>query len=178
MNKNSKIKIVTLKYSYFLYSYIYWCWSRSPNTFATRWEEPTHWKRCWCQKRLRAGEEGGSRGCGGWMASLTQWTWIWANSGRLVKDREAWHAAVHGVAKSQIRLNYWTTTGALHPPFSWKEMKDFIVISSSFSLFFLILEADSLDHVPREQWNCSLALCYLKAWVSFTVGKVGWSERT
>ena len=96
----------------------------------------------------------------------------------IVKDREAWHAAVHGVAKSQIRLNYWTTTGALHPPFSWKEMKDFIVISSSFSLFFLRLEADSLDHVPREQWNCSLALCYLKAWVSFTVGKVGWSERT
>ena len=23
----------------------------------------------------------------------------------MVKDREAWHAAVHGVAKSQIRLN-------------------------------------------------------------------------
>ena len=28
----------------------------------------------------------------------------------LVKDREAWHAAVHGVAKSQTRLSYWTTT--------------------------------------------------------------------
>ena len=25
-------------------------------------------------------------------------------SQKLVKDREAWHAAVHGVAKSQIRL--------------------------------------------------------------------------
>ena len=24
----------------------------------------------------------------------------------LVMDREAWHAAVHGFAKSQIRLNY------------------------------------------------------------------------
>ena len=24
----------------------------------------------------------------------------------MVKDREAWHAAVHGFAKSQIRLNY------------------------------------------------------------------------
>ena len=95
----------------------------------------------------------------------------------MVKDREAWHAAVHGVAKSQIRLNDWTTTGALHPAFSWKEMKDFIVISSSFSLFFLRLEADSLDHVPREQWNHSLAVCYLKAWVSFTVGKVGWELR-
>ena len=28
----------------------------------------------------------------------------------MVKDREAWHAAVHGVAKSQTRLSDWTTT--------------------------------------------------------------------
>ena len=26
----------------------------------------------------------------------------------LVIDREAWHAAAHGVAKSQTRLSYWT----------------------------------------------------------------------
>ena len=26
----------------------------------------------------------------------------------LVKDREVWHAAVHGIAKGQIRLNDWT----------------------------------------------------------------------
>ena len=28
----------------------------------------------------------------------------------MVKDREAWHAAIHGVAKSQTRLSNWTTT--------------------------------------------------------------------
>ena len=28
----------------------------------------------------------------------------------MAKDREAWHAAVHGVAKSQTQLSNWTTT--------------------------------------------------------------------
>ena len=36
--------------------------------------------KCW--KRSRAGEERGNRGCDGWMVSRTQWTWVWANSGR------------------------------------------------------------------------------------------------
>ena len=31
--------------------------------------------------------------------------------GSLVKDREAWRATVHGVAKSQTWLSDWTTTG-------------------------------------------------------------------
>ena len=28
----------------------------------------------------------------------------------MVKDREAWHAGVHGITKSQTRLSNWTTT--------------------------------------------------------------------
>ena len=34
---------------------------------------------------------------GGWMASLIQWTM--SKLLEIVKDREAWHAAVHGAAK-------------------------------------------------------------------------------
>ena len=41
----------------------------------------THWKRPWCWERLRAGGEGDDRGWDGWMASPTQWTWVWVNSG-------------------------------------------------------------------------------------------------
>ena len=51
------------------------------NTLATPREELTHWKRPWCWERLGAGEEGDDRGWDGWMASLTQWTWVWVNSG-------------------------------------------------------------------------------------------------
>ena len=29
---------------------------------------------------------------------------------KMVKDREAWRAAVHRAAKSWTRLSYWTTT--------------------------------------------------------------------
>ena len=32
-------------------------------------------------ERLKVGGEGDDRGWDGWMASLTQWTWVWANSG-------------------------------------------------------------------------------------------------
>ena len=38
-------------------------------------------KRSWYWERLRAGEEGVNRRWDGWMASPTQWTWIWVNSG-------------------------------------------------------------------------------------------------
>ena len=38
-------------------------------------------KRPWCWERLKAGGEGDDRGWAGWMASLTQWTWVWESSG-------------------------------------------------------------------------------------------------
>ena len=41
----------------------------------------THWKRLWCWEGLEAGGEGDDRGWDGWMASATQWTWVWVNSG-------------------------------------------------------------------------------------------------
>ena len=48
--------------------------------FGTWWEELTHLKRPWCWERMRAGGEGDNRGWDGWMASLTQWTWVWVDS--------------------------------------------------------------------------------------------------
>ena len=57
-----------------------WCWSWNSNTLATWCKEGTHWERLWCSKRLKAGGEGDNRGWDYWMASPTQWTWVWVNS--------------------------------------------------------------------------------------------------
>ena len=58
-----------------------WCGSWNSNTLATWCKELTDWKRPWCWERLREGGEGDDRGWDGWMASPTQWTWVWVDSG-------------------------------------------------------------------------------------------------
>ena len=45
-------------------------------------DDSTHWKRPWCWERQKAEGEEGDREWDGWMASLIQWTWTWANSKR------------------------------------------------------------------------------------------------
>jgi len=43
--------------------------------------ELTHLKSPWWWERLKVGREGDDSRWDGWMASLTQWTWVWVNSG-------------------------------------------------------------------------------------------------
>ena len=85
---------------------IHGCWGWNSNTFATWCEELTHWKRPWCQERLKAGWKGDDRRWNGWMASLTWWTWVWSSS------RSWWWtgklcAAVYGVTKIQTEWVNW-----------------------------------------------------------------------
>ena len=81
------------------------CWCRDT---ATSLEKPRY------HERLKAEGEEGHKGWDGWMASPIQWIWTWANSERWWRDREAWHAALHGVAKSQTQLGNWTTKTYWH----------------------------------------------------------------
>ena len=37
----------------------------------------------------------------------------WSIFRKMAKDREVWHAAIHGVTKSQTQLSDWTTGGSV-----------------------------------------------------------------
>ena len=71
-------------------------------------EEPTHWKRPWCWERLRVGREGDDRGWDGWMASPTQWTWVWANSGSWWWSGKPDVLGFMGSQRVKTRLRGWT----------------------------------------------------------------------
>ena len=71
--------------------------------------ELTHWKRPWRCGTLRAGGERGNRGWDGCIVSLTQCTLVWSKFRKIVKGKETWHAAVHGVTKNQTWLINQTT---------------------------------------------------------------------
>ena len=64
------------------------------NTLATWCKELSHWKRPWCWEILKAGGERDDRGWDVWMASPTQWTWVWVSSGRW------WRTGKPGVLQS------------------------------------------------------------------------------
>ena len=77
--------------------------------FGTWSKKLTHSKRPWCWERLRAGGKGVDRGWDGWIASLNQCIWVWANS------RRQWRRGKTGVlqamgSQSQTWLSNWTTT--------------------------------------------------------------------
>ena len=68
------------------------------------WKDPDDWKD---PERLKAGEEGGDGGWDGWMASLTQWTWVWVNSRSWCWTARPGMLQPVG-SQSQTQLSDWT----------------------------------------------------------------------
>ena len=70
--------------------------------------------------KIEAGEQGDKRGWDGWMAPLTQWTWVWASH----RERKVWKWTVkrwlkaqhsenedHGIRSQHSMGNRWGNSG-------------------------------------------------------------------
>ena len=79
---------------------------------ATWWEELTHLQRPWCWRRLKVGGKGDNRGWDGWMASPTEWTWVWASS------RSWWWTGkpgvLHSIGLQRVGQDLMTEQGFSH----------------------------------------------------------------
>ena len=113
-----------------IYAFELWCWRRllrgpwtakrsnqsiqGKKTLMSRLnkKDPKYWER-W-----KAEGEGDDRGCG-WLDGISDSTDMSLSKLQvIVKDREAWCAVVHGVAKNRTWLSDWTTTNIL-----WRSIK-------------------------------------------------------
>ena len=70
----------------------------------------THLKRPWCWERLRAGGEGDNRRWDSWMASPTQWTWVWVDSWSwwwIVRPSVLWFMGLQRVGHDWVTELNW-----------------------------------------------------------------------
>ena len=97
-------------------------------------EELTRWKRPWCLERLKAGGEGDYRGWDGWMALLTQWTWVWAIPG--VGDGQGSLAVLQSMGSQRVGHD-WVTQ------LNWTDtcIEDLVSNLAASALFFQAVEA-------------------------------------
>ena len=154
------------------------------NNLTTCCEELTHLKRPWCWERLRAGGEGDDRGWDGWMASPTQWTWVWVNSGswwwtgrpgvlwfmgsQRVRhdwadwwDQMPWYKFFECCFKPAFFLSSFTLIKRLFSSFTFSAIR---VVSSAYVRLLILLSAiwvpacDSSSpafHIRYSAWNFS-----------------------
>ena len=118
-----------------------WGWKSS--TLASWCKELTHWKRPWCWERLREGAERDDRGWDGWMASLTQWTWVWVNC------KSRWWKGRPGVLQSwgrkELDMRDWTKS-------NWTEISLAVLLEHSQNLK-LRIKNDQLQTDTRKNFR-------------------------
>ena len=113
-----------------------WYWSWNSNTLATWCEELTHLKRPCYWERLRAGGEGDNRGWSGCMASLTQWRWVWLNSGSWQWTGKPWGGKKLDMTEqlNWTELNWLTNMSPMFPAQLLKTFPTFVSMEFSVSV--------------------------------------------
>ena len=116
----------------------------------------SHSKRPRCLERLNVRGEGGDRGWDGWMASPTQLDMSFGKLRELVMDKEAWRAAVHGVAKSQTWLSDWTKLNWTDTYTQTSQVIGFCAsVASGYASQKCIGQANGLETLGLELRHCS-----------------------
>ena len=126
---------------------IHWkdyCWSWNSNTLATWSKSWLIWKDFWCLEILKVGGEGDDRGWVGWMASLTQWTWVWVNSRS--NDGQGGLACCSPWGHKELDTTEWL---------NWTELKDRLFkdldsLQPEFGLLFWCLRSNNPEHIGIE----------------------------
>ena len=127
--------------------------------------------RCW--ERVRAGGEGDNRGWDGWMASPTQWTWVWVDSGSW------WWTGRPGVLRfmglqSRTRLSDWTELLNNVSFLSWIKLslkiKIKLIYLSWIKIFSVLLRNNWHTSLYKIKVYCTLIYIYCK--VITTVGLI------
>ena len=143
------------------------------NSLLMRVKELTHLKTPWCLKRLKVRGEGDDRGWDGWMASLTQWAWVWVNSGSW------WWTGRHGVLQSMgsqrvghdwvTELN-WTERGEWKAGLKLNIQKTKIIESGPINswqieggkfetvTFYFLVYLSSNYKAPKSLWTVTAAM--------------------
>ena len=135
-----------------------WSWSWSSNTLATWCQELTHWQRLWCWGGLKAEGEGDDRGWEGWMASLTQWTWVWVSSsswwwtGKPSMLQSVGSQRVGHDQTAELNSHPYRTAGKTIALTTWT------FVGKVMSLFFNMLSRFVIAFLPRSK-------CLLISWL-------------
>ena len=132
-------------------------WTHSPILWPPDAKKLTHWKRPWCWERLKAGE-GDDRGWHGWMASPTQWAWVWVNSGSW------WWTGRPGVLQS-TEVQSWTWLS------DWTELT-----WNFYSWFLFCLKLNSLSFMSWSLTSFKSLLKCQTVWLrnNVTIGNKHW----